>query len=54
MFREVLCAANWKLHKNPVEARKFLCEFLNELEEEEQKHFFIFPPPPILESSLRF
>lgn len=39
-----IVAANWKLHKNPIETRKFVEEFLRVTTQEEQQQFIIFPP----------
>lgn len=44
MSRGILCAANWKLNKNPCETREFLVEFLERVDKEEQGYFAIFPP----------
>ena len=43
-MREILCVANWKLHKNPRETREFLGEFLKRVHPREQKSFCILPP----------
>ena len=44
MPRAMLCAANWKLNKDPNETREFLTQFLESVDESEQENFAIFPP----------
>ena len=44
MSEHILCAANWKLHKDPGETKDFLKKFLEGIDEKEQSHFALFPP----------
>ena len=43
-MRKILCAANWKLNKSPLETKEFLTQFLENISEDEQESFAIFPP----------
>lgn len=49
-MREKVVAANWKMYKNPDEARSFLEQFLKLLPQKNQKQVFIFPQTVCLQS----
>jgi triosephosphate isomerase len=42
-MREKLIAANWKMYKNPDEARTFIEDFIKKIPPQNQKNIFIFP-----------
>jgi triosephosphate isomerase len=50
-LRSRICAANWKMHKNPQETRAFLSAFLKEVTGPERKKFIFFVPALNLEAA---
>lgn len=47
---QIICAGNWKLNKNSLEAKNFVAELLTLVESNEQSHFVLFPPALIAAS----
>ena len=43
-MKKCLCAANWKMNKNPKETVTYFKNFLNAISKEEEEDFIFFPP----------
>jgi triosephosphate isomerase len=46
----MICAGNWKLNKNPLEAKSFIHQLLQETQAEEQAHLVVIPPALCLDA----
>ncbi len=51
MKKNLLFAANWKMHKNPKETREFLAQLLERLPDFKRHQVVIFPPAACLEAA---